>query len=131
MDVCLTDVNASINARLSDARADGHKVICNNMGNGRYRIMVYSLNGQELRGNDGILLQLLTNSRLSSTAISNLMLTNRQYESITMGDIAAPTGIAEVNAAENDAPAYNIQGVRSKLNTRGIVIQNGKKYVNK
>ena len=70
-------------------------------------------------------------SRLSSTAISNLMLTNRQYESITMGDIAAPTGIAEVNAAENDAPAYNIQGIRSKLNTRGIVIQNGKKYVNK
>lgn len=131
MDVCLTDVNASLNARLSDARADGHKVICNNMGNGRYRIMVYSLNGQELRGNDGILLQLLTNSRLSSTAISNLMLTNRQYESITMDDIAAPTGIAEVNAAENEAPAYNIQGIRSKLNTRGIVIQNGKKYVSK
>ena len=131
MDVCLEDVNASLEARLSDARADGHKVICNKLGNGCYRIIVYSLNGQELKGNDGILLQLLTNSRLSNTAISNLMLTNRQFESITMGDIAAPTGIAEINASENDAPAYNVQGIRSKLNTRGIVIQNGKKHVKK
>ena len=131
MDVCLEETNASLSARLSDARADGHKVICNDLGNGRYRIIVYSLNGQELRGNDGILLQLLTNSRLSNTAISNLMLTNRQYESITMGDIAAPTGIAEVNASENDAPAYTVQGIRSKNNTRGIVIQNGKKHVKK
>ena len=131
MDVCLANTKASLNARISDARADGHKVICNDLGDGRYRIIVYSLNGQELRGNDGTLLQLLTNSRLSSTAISNLMLSTRQFESITMGDIAAPTGFAEVNAAENEAPAYNIQGVRSKLNTRGVVIQNGKKYVNK
>ena len=131
MDVCLEDVNGSLDARLSDARADGHKAICHNLGNGRHRIIIYSLNGQELRGNDGVLLQLLTNSRLSSTAISNLMLTNRQFESITMGDIAAPTGISEVNVAENDAPAYNVQGIRSKVNTRGIVIQNGKKHVNK
>ena len=41
------------------------------------------------------------------------------------------TGITEVNAAEDDAPAYNLQGIRVKTNTRGIVIKNGKKYVNK
>lgn len=44
------------------------------------------------------------------------------------------TGITEVNtdnAADVNAPAYNIAGQRVNKNAKGIVIINGKKYVNK
>lgn len=41
------------------------------------------------------------------------------------------TGISNITAAENaDAPAYNIAGQRVNANAKGLVIKNGKKYVN-
>ncbi len=43
------------------------------------------------------------------------------------------TGIADINADVNnaDAPAYNLAGQRVNANAKGLVIKNGKKYVNK
>lgn len=42
------------------------------------------------------------------------------------------TGISNITADENaDAPAYNIAGQRVNANAKGLVIKNGKKYVNK
>ena len=42
-------------------------------------------------------------------------------------------GIADINADVNDAnaPAYNLAGQRVNANAKGLVIKNGKKYVNK
>jgi len=42
-------------------------------------------------------------------------------------------GIADINADINDAnaPAYNLAGQRVNANAKGLVIKNGKKYVNK
>ncbi len=40
-------------------------------------------------------------------------------------------GIVNVNAAEENAPIYNLQGVQVDENYKGIVIKNGKKYINK
>lgn len=39
------------------------------------------------------------------------------------------TGIKNVNAANADAPAYNLAGQRVNANTKGIIIKNGKKYL--
>lgn len=46
---------------------------------------------------------------------------------------AGGTGIADINADVNDAdaPAYNLAGQRVNANAKGLVIKNGKKYVNK
>lgn len=43
------------------------------------------------------------------------------------------TGIADINADVNDAnaPVYNLAGQRVNANAKGLVIKNGKKYVNK
>ena len=43
------------------------------------------------------------------------------------------TGIADINADVNDAdaPAYNLAGQRVNANAKGLIIKNGKKYVNK
>ncbi len=40
-------------------------------------------------------------------------------------------GIVNVNAVEENAPVYNLQGVQVDENYKGIVIKNGKKYINK
>ncbi|MDO5525085.1 MAG: hypothetical protein Q4F85_03265 [Prevotella sp.] len=42
-------------------------------------------------------------------------------------------GIADINADVNDAnaPAYNLAGQRVNANAKGLIIKNGKKYVNK
>lgn len=46
---------------------------------------------------------------------------------------AGADGIANINADMNDAnaPAYNLAGQRVNANAKGLVIKNGKKYVNK
>ena len=46
-----------------------------------------------------------------------------------IGDITA--GIVNVNAAEENAPMYNLQGVQVDENYKGVVIKNGKKFINK
>lgn len=39
------------------------------------------------------------------------------------------TGINSINAAGDDAPVYNLSGMRVKNPTRGIYVKNGKKYI--
>ena len=46
-----------------------------------------------------------------------------------IGDVTA--GIVNVNAAEENAPMYNLQGVQVDENYKGVVIKNGKKFINK
>lgn len=47
--------------------------------------------------------------------------------------VGNPTGVTEVKTAENavDAPIYNIAGQKVTKNAKGIVIINGKAYINK
>ena len=39
------------------------------------------------------------------------------------------TGIRGVEAAETDAPVYNMAGQRVSKHSKGVVIKNGKKYL--
>ncbi len=55
------------------------------------------------------------------------------YEIYPLEITTAATGIKEVNANEalKDVPVYNLAGQRVSRNYRGVVIINGKKYLNK
>ncbi|MBR3399007.1 MAG: hypothetical protein IKH08_04430, partial [Prevotella sp.] len=45
---------------------------------------------------------------------------------------STPTGIENVQVAENEnAPMYNLAGQQVDKNFKGVVIQNGKKFINK
>lgn len=124
---------APLNARLADNRSDGHTVICNDLGNGHHRIVVYSLNGHALKGNDGILLQIQTNGKHNNIPeIYDVQLTNRLFESVKLSDISLPTDISTINKEDDtDGPAYNVQGIRAPKYHRGIIIQDGRKRVEK
>lgn len=57
---------------------------------------------------------------------------NILISSIEITPVEGGTGISNITADENaDAPAYNIAGQRVNANAKGLVIRNGKKYVNK
>ncbi len=47
------------------------------------------------------------------------------FEAISLGD----TGVESVAAASEDAPIYNLMGVRVNADAKGILIQNGKKFI--
>jgi len=130
MDVQMPD-DAPLQVRLMDKRSDGHSVICSDLGDGRYRIVVYSLNGHALKESDGILLQLTTGGKHDVVpAILDVQLTNHLFETVSLSDISCPTGIGDVMSDENlDVPAYNVQGMQVPRHHRGIVIQNGRKQV--
>lgn len=47
-------------------------------------------------------------------------------------ETSSPTGIESVKAVENEnAPMYNLAGQQVDKNFKGVVIQNGKKFINK
>lgn len=46
-----------------------------------------------------------------------------------VNDGGVTDGINDINAAETNAPAYNLQGVRVNANAKGIIIRDGKKMV--
>lgn len=58
---------------------------------------------------------------------------NSTYEVYPIEISTVSTGIKEINGKETlkDAPVYNIAGQRVSKNYRGVVIINGKKYLNK
>ena len=128
MDIQLSN-NAPFNVRLSENRSDGHSVTCSDLGNGHHRIAIYSLNGHALKGSDGILFQLQTNKQ-DAPEIFDVQLTNNIFESVTLSNITMPTDITNIESASDDAPAYNIQGIRAPHH-RGILIKDGKKQVRK
>ncbi len=61
---------------------------------------------------------------LSQTALEQKIL-------VTFGEDNFPTGIKSVSESESDGCFYNIAGQRVAANAKGLVINNGKKFINK
>ena len=57
--------------------------------------------------------------------------TSRLYTEGILTVVGEPSGISTVRAERHDAPAYNLNGLRITDGTKGLRIQNGKKYVNR
>ena len=70
-------------------------------------------------------IQHLTTSNTVVSYVDNIKLMLEDPNSIA-------TGIQDVNIAEQDnAPCYNLAGQRVSADTKGIIVRNGKKYINK
>ena len=120
-----------IDARLGDERADGHTVAVGDLGNGRYSVMIYTLNGRQLRNNRSPLLFLdVEGKRGGLVAVSDIHFTNKQFETVDLPNTnCVATDIGAVTADESDASFYNLQGIKTRTPNRGVFIQNGHKVV--
>ena len=118
-------------ARMDDGRRDGHQVSVRRISDDTYRLLFHSNNGSELRPGSTPLLHLsLEGLHHGDVRLSDILLTNRYYESVVLPDVeGVATGIDELAADDADMPTYNMQGMKVETPRRGVYIRNGKKVV--
>lgn len=121
---------------------DDHIISCVKQSNGKYRILVASLNNIGFTGKNGQLFKIgIETSKdihpgLYSITLSNTKLVRANNTGVNPSDISATmkcndaTGISNVEGDKADEHMYNLNGQRvSKHVQRGIYISNGKKNV--
>ncbi len=116
---------------LCDARSNGHQVTKHQLEDGSWNIVVWGLDGNELRNTSTDLLRLqTTGSGAGDVVVSDIILTNHDHDNISIQAVAGgATGIAEVEAGESDAFIYDLNGVRVDNPKKGVYVRNGKKFV--
>ena len=116
---------------LSDARSNGHQVVKHQLDDGSWNIVVWGVDGNELRNTSTDLLRLQTTGHgAGDVVVSDIILTNHDHENISIQAVAGgATGIAEVEAGEPESVIYDLNGVRVEHPTKGVYVRNGKKFV--
>lgn len=116
---------------LSDARSNGHQVVKHQLDDGSWNIVVWGVDGNELRSTSTDLLRLQTTGHgAGDVVVSDIILTNHDHENISIQTVAGgATGIAEVEAGEPEGVIYDLNGVRVEHPTKGVYVRNGKKFV--
>ena len=116
---------------LSDARSNGHQVVKHQLDDGSWNIVVWGVDGNELRSTSTDLLRLQTTGHgAGDVVVSDIILTNHDHENISIQAVAGgATGIAEVEAGEPEGVIYDLNGVRVEHPTKGVYVRNGKKFV--
>jgi len=118
------------NVRLNTDRTDGHRVTYTDLGDGHYRVAVYSLDARELRGHEGALLFLdISGKTMDNPTVTDAQLTNRLFETVTLAGVSELTGITVPVDNENDNPTFTVDGVKARKGHRGVVVRKGRKTV--
>ena len=116
-------------------RADNHHVVCTDMGNNIYKVIIYSLSNETFLGNHGSVADLLVNGKGIVELEDILFVTSRHEEKWFDALSGLTTGIADI-ASKEAFDIYSVDGtsVRKQTNDfrglgKGIYIVNGKKQL--
>ena len=107
----------------------GHQLAISPLGENCYRVVVYSPDGRPFDSHSTELLDIETNGWADGITVSDLVLTNQQFETYGAGQV---TGIRKLQTTDNDnqhGVTYNLSGQVAEKGYKGIVIKNGKKTV--
>jgi hypothetical protein len=99
----------------------------NNHGN-QYKVVVWSADGTALCNTDNFL-QLQTIGRKGDVTVSNIQLTNEEFETIVLPDANMTTGVDVITDASTDGSLYNLQGIKTTQTQRGVYIRDNRKVV--
>ena len=118
-------------AQMDNDRAEGHYVLTRNLGEGMYRLVVYSENNNAFIDGEPPLLHLTVNGTLGDNAsLSNILFIDDQHACVAFPDVESIiTGINGVDVDRDNTPTYNLQGIPTQKNNRGIHVKRGGKYV--
>ena len=119
------------NARMDSERSDSHHVLIGNLGDGLYRLAVYSENNSAFSDGEPPLLHLTVNGTLGDNAcLSNILFIDDQHSCVAFPDVEGiTTGINGVDADSDNTPTYNLQGIPTQKTARGVHVRRGGKYV--
>ena len=121
-------------ATIDKMRAADHQAMVRDLGGGRYLVAGFSFDNEELTGNSGRLLSIVTNGQgTDDIIISDIEFATTQAEACYLADIAISSTIATgINEMKNEElrmknEIYDLQGRRVMNPTKGLYIVNGKK----
>ena len=117
------------NVEMNEVKSSGHNVVTNDLGNGLYKIVVFSLTGEPFKMGDNELIRLETDGiSTSDIKISDIQFTNQNFDTVVFSDVNNTNNINDVNSSTQDGmPYYNINGTIEKTPSHGVYIKNGKK----
>jgi len=130
MSVSLPSGTRVSDVRISGDRTDGHTVGYQQTTDGQLIVLAYSGSNRLLKGKDGVLLEIKTESGITNATIDDIVLVtprkgSRRFEGFSI-DIA--TGLHSLDGGSHNAPLYDLSGRRVKgTPTSGIYIRNGQK----
>ena len=118
-------------ATMDEMRGADHSVVVRDLGNGQYLVVGFSADNDELTGNTGRLLSIVTNGHSTSDiVISNVEFATTQAEAYHLAGLAinATTGLSDVRVNADDRELFfDLQGRRVATPAKGLYIVNGKK----
>ena len=119
-----------LDASLDSHQPTSHQMAVHSIGDGRYRLVVYApAEGRSCLG-EGALVNLGLNGRPDGIKVSDIMFSNRQYETVVLQDAVGMTtgldGVLSIDAADD---TYSIQGIKTMTPRKGVYIKDHKKKV--
>ena len=119
-----------LDASLDSHQPTSHQVAVHSIGDGRYRLVVYAPADGRSRLGEGALVNLGLNGRSDGIKVSDIMFSNRQYETVVLQDaVGMTTGLDGVLSTDAADDTYSIQGVKTTTPRKGVYIKGHKKKV--
>lgn len=129
MDIQLPEGKTLKSATIDTGRADGHRIYVRRLANGAYRLLAFNTEAAGLKGHQGALLHLNIPGG-SDIAVKNIQFVTSDHRTVWMDDVAgSATGISQIGDNASISPKYTLSGIEATSATKGIVIENGKKYI--
>ena len=119
-------------AQMVASRSNGHSVLTSDLGNGHYRVVIYSASGLPFGHSCTDLLRLrVSGHHNGDVAISDIQVVDYHTNTVLFSDVSGiTTGIDGLSTdAFSDGDWYTTQGQRVSTPTRGVYIRNGQKVV--
>ena len=120
----------------STERTVGFENICKEIAQGKYRVVLFTRNAQNIEGNEGAVIRLTTDKIAEEAKITNIIMVTSDLRKMLLKDVAykLPTGIDDITAETNgETEIYTLEGIRVNSDVerleKGIYIINGKKVV--
>ena len=133
----LSDAALVESIKLNADRKSGHQLLCHQVGDGEYRVVVLSLSNQTFNGQDGALLHIGLDSELGGLSVSDIQFVTPQGNIYLFDDWSSDNALDwdGVTIMEDmserhgvDHPTiYNLNGQRLTTPLRGVNIVGGKK----
>ena len=133
---CQMKVQMENGATLSGATVNGisnnHRVHIHSLGNGLYNIVAYSPENHPIGTTMAPLHLNVAGNKNGILSISDIILTNNQFDTFVMPDIhGVATCIVDASASQQAGNAYTLQGTKAPANAKGIIIRDGRKTVSR
>ena len=119
-------------AQIVASRSNGHSVLTSDLGNGHYRVVIYSASGLPFGPSCTDLLRLrVSGHHNGDLAVSDIQVVDPLTATVLLSDVSGiATGIDGLGTdASSDGDWYTTQGQRVSTPTRGVYIRNGQKKV--